>query len=167
MAAAQSELQILSLAEQGLPASDISDTLGYDLETVQYVLARHGKLEDEEVSDDDFASIRRRLIGIAKESEDDILAARVSMFLWERKRGAIKDLKGGPTINVGKLNMLITGANSFVDTFRKRKNEPETPQLRPEDAITIGVEGVPPEDEKAKTAGEGHVGSPGPASETI
>lgn len=118
MAANQSEVQILALAKQGLCVEEIATSLGFDQETVGYVLARNGKLEADEVSDGDFERIRSRMIDIAKHSEDDILAARVGMFLWERKKGSAKDLKSAPVINVNKLNMMIAGANNFVDTFR-------------------------------------------------
>lgn len=83
-----------------------------------YVLARHGNLKEDEVSDDDFKRIQARLIDIAKNTEDDYLAANVGKFLWERKKGAVKDFKNAPSINVNKLNMLITASNSFVEDFQ-------------------------------------------------
>ena len=122
MAKNQTELQILALAKEGLTPEQIAVSLGLDEEAVMYVLARHGELKEDEVSDDDFQRIKNRLIDIAKNTEDDYLAANVGKFLWERKKGAIKDFKNAPSINVGRLNLLISGANDFVSNFQKRLN---------------------------------------------
>lgn len=116
------EVQILRLAKDGAAANEIAESLGLETPAVEYVLARAGQINSDEVSDEDFDVIQRRLVDIAKHTEDDGLASRVGMFLWERKKGAVKDLRNAPQINIGALNQLIMSAGGFVNEFRKSAN---------------------------------------------
>lgn len=113
------EMQIVRLAKDGAAAAEIAESLGLELPAVEYVLARAGQIASDEVSDEDFNIIQKRMIDIAKHTEDDNLASRVGMFLWERKKGAVKDLRNAPQVNIGALNQLILSAGGFVNEFRK------------------------------------------------
>jgi hypothetical protein len=117
----QTEIQVLALAKEGLNHEQIAASLGHDIQAVQYILARHGQLDQEEVDDETFNAIKRRLQNIAVHSSDDILASRIGMFLWERKKGAVKDMKNAPSIDINTLNLLVQNANGFVQDFRSKK----------------------------------------------
>ena len=167
MVANQTEVQVLALAKEGLNHEQIAASLGHDVQAVQYILARHGKLDQDEVDDETFDAIKRRLQNIAVHSSDDILASRIGMFLWERKKGAIKDMKGGPSIDINTLNLLVQNANGFVQDFRKSKpilNESSIPT--PSDggrASTTPPENQPRQDRSAETIEIGSSNQPSKA----
>lgn len=103
-------IQIQSLADQGASASEIAEALQLSTEAVEFELARAGKLKEEDIPEADFLIIRNRLLSIAKESEDENLAAKVGIFLYEQKRGTAK-MKQAPQINISQINQLILASH--------------------------------------------------------
>ena len=107
-------LQIQALREQGCSVEEISEGLGIARETVEYELLRQGQLDENDIPEEDFGIIRQRLISIAKECEDDNLAAKVGMFLWAQKRGMPRAKNQIPALNIGVVNALILQAHERI-----------------------------------------------------
>lgn len=115
--------QISALHRQGISATDIAAALStaempIDKRTVEFTLAREQEISDEDIPEEDFKVIRQRLIDIAKNSDDDWLAAKVGMFCFEQKRGSAK-LKGAPAINISHINAMFVEAQNRVGQIVK------------------------------------------------
>ena len=108
------ELQIISLAGEGANVHEIAAELQMEPAAVEYTLRKNHMLKDEEISDDDFDRIRDGLIEMALNSENDFVRARCSTFLYERKKGKLRDLSGAPQVNVQQLNVLIANSHKRI-----------------------------------------------------
>lgn len=96
--------QAKSLLEQGASVTQVARELGLEESAVASLLG-----EQDDISDEDFNEIRSGLIELAKHSENEIVRARVGMFLWEQKRGIAKAKM--PTVNIIALNNAIKNAS--------------------------------------------------------
>lgn len=120
-------VQIQSLSEQGASADEIAEALQLSKEAVEYELARAGKIKEEDIPEEDFLIIRNRLLSIAKDSEDDNLAAKVGIFLYEQKRGTAK-MKQAPQINISQINQLILASHERLkQVYRQNIRQSGTP----------------------------------------
>ena len=108
------ELQAIELAGQGASVDEIAVELGLEPAAVEFTLARHGMMREDEIGDDDFNAIRSGLIDLAKFSENEVVRAKVGMFLYERKKGPTSSLKNAPTVNIGSLNLLIASSHERI-----------------------------------------------------
>lgn len=106
--------QIRALGSQGLAVADISEQLGVSADIVELELLRDGQISEEDITEEDFRIIRRRLISVAKDSPDENLSSRVGMFLWEQKRGSAK-LKSAPALNLLQLNAVIQQSSARIN----------------------------------------------------
>ena len=106
--------QITALYAQNMSAAQIADALGLDVRAVEYELSRTGALNEEDIPEDDFRAIRDRLIHFAKYSEDEHVAARVGMFIYEQKRGSAK-MRGAPSVSLTQINQMFEQANARVN----------------------------------------------------
>ena len=119
-------VQISTLADQGASASEIAEALSLSVEAVEYELTRAGKVREEDIPEEDFLVIRNRLLSIAKESEDEHLAAKVGIFLYEQKRGTAK-MKQAPAINISQINQLILASHERLkQVYRENLGRPNT-----------------------------------------
>ena len=108
------ERQIEALFEQGRTPAAIAETLGLEESAVRWHLEQIGKRDESDIPEDDFAVIRSRLIDIAKHSEDENLAAKTGMYLWDQKRGTARDRKQAPSLNLLHINTLIAQSHTAV-----------------------------------------------------
>jgi hypothetical protein len=108
------ELQAIELAGQGASVTEIAAELGLEPAAVEFALARNGMMKEDEIGDDDFNAIRDGLLDLAKYSENEVVRAKVGMFLYERKKGPTAALKNAPTVNIGSLNLLIASSHERI-----------------------------------------------------
>ena len=107
------EAQVLSLASQGEKADDIAVALGLERSAVEYVLARHGLIVEEDIPKDDYKEILDGIIETAKHSEHEHLKLRAGMFIVEQRRTR-ENLKHAPAFNILTINNLIQNAHGKV-----------------------------------------------------
>jgi len=107
------EAQVLSLAGQGEGAEDIACALGLERSAVEYVLARHGLIVEEDIPKDDYKEILDGIIETAKHSEHEHLKLRAGMFIVEQRRTR-ENLKHAPAFNILTINNLIQNAHGKV-----------------------------------------------------
>ena len=124
-------VQIQPLADQGASANEIAEALQLSTEAVEYELARAGKVREEDIPEEDFLVIRNRLLSIAKESDDEHLAAKVGIFLYEQKRGTAK-MKQAPAINISQINQLILASHERLkQVYRENLSRPGSASENP------------------------------------
>lgn len=128
-------VQIQALSDQGASADEIAEALQLSKEAVEYELARAGKIKEEDIPEEDFLIIRNRLLNIAKDSDDEHLAAKVGIFLYEQKRGTAK-MKQAPSINISQINQLILSSHErlkqvYRENIRQPRTTPEDTGERP------------------------------------
>ena len=107
-------LQILALAGEGMSKDEIAAALEMEPAAVGFVLAQEGMVKEEEISDDDFEEIKSRLIRMAKNSENEYIASKVGMYLYDRKKGPVSAMVKAPAVNIAQLNMLIAASSKQV-----------------------------------------------------
>jgi len=105
--------QIKQLHYQGLTPEQIAEQLKLERTVVEYELLREAQISEEDIPEADFKVICRRLVDIAKNHDDDHLAANVGMFLVRQKRGMPGPQKP-PDINIVQLNNLIIQSQQKV-----------------------------------------------------
>lgn len=110
-------LQIKGLAEQGCTAGEIAESLRLELPVVEFELSRLGRLDEEDIPEEDIKVIFKNLVAIAKDPGEEFcdrsLSAKVGMYLVDRKRGVAK-AQQAPAVNIGMINLMIQQANERV-----------------------------------------------------
>lgn len=106
--------QILALANQGGTAAEIAKALDIEEAGVRLVLAAHekGSVEDRDINDEQLERLRKHAYNLAVGAEDEVVQARLTMFLLERDKPS--DRKSSN--NITSINQALILAN---DSFKK------------------------------------------------
>lgn len=107
------EAQILALAAEGEKADGIASALQLSVPAVEYVLARHGLVEEDDIDKDDYKEILKGIIDTAKYSQHEHLKLRAGMFIVEQKRTR-ENLRQAPALNILTINQLIQNSHNKV-----------------------------------------------------
>lgn len=103
------ETQIKKLKELGLSTEEICQGMEVDKSSVKFAA-------EEDIDEETWGIIKRRVLRIAATTEDEWLAGKLGMFLWEQKRGKPPTRGGNEgTINIQKVNALIMAASQRAD----------------------------------------------------
>lgn len=114
--------QICSLGEQGCTVEQISKELDVESALVKLILSRNNVsgASDRDITDEDLKLLRRKAVDLALGAEDESVQARMTMFLIERDRPAVR----APTSPLVAINQAIISAN---ENFSRLLKEYETP----------------------------------------
>jgi hypothetical protein len=109
--------QILSLAAQGAGAEEIATELGIELALVKLVLRAQGagNESDRDINDAELALLRKRAFTLCF-SEDESVAAKMTMFLIERDKPKLTNPVNGNSITL--VNNAIMLAQSEFNKLR-------------------------------------------------
>lgn len=113
--------QVLALSKDGASAEEIARSLDLELGMVKLVLGANGagEVADRDINDEQLAQLREKAFNLAMYSQEDSVAARMTMFLIERDRPSKKLDSGVSIANIN--NALIAANSSFNDLLKEYK----------------------------------------------